>query len=278
MKRFFILILMSFLIACSHRGDSRQLYAIRVTCGDFDPSSEDTGRGEVVPANVASGISEAINRYRVQFEIQNLNVDDSEIIKSIFKISLDSDISIYLFKTESHPAARYFFFAQNNLTNKISQVPFEMNGTFMDERGFQTESRLVNKPYISLGVLEGVPGEVLFIKQRAHNGTAYNAVIEHYFSLDPDMNFRKIISVESLTCVPTNEDCIIQRRLKSDTLNVVLKCNDSERQLGWAKVNWATGKCAETYISDSEYSSVFFTASGITDSTFMRSGLDSFIK
>ncbi len=269
---------MSFIIACSHTDNSRQLYAIRVTSGEFDPSSDDTGRAEVVPANVASGIFEALNRYRVQFDLQNLNVGDSEIMKSIFKISLDSELSIYLLKTESHPAARYIFFAQNDLTKNISHVPFEMNGTFMDERGFQTEIRLMNKPYISLGTIEGVPGKVLIIKQRAHNGTAYDAVIEHYFSLDPDMNFRKIISVESLTCVPTNEDCIIQRRLKSDTLNVVLKCNESERQLGWAKVNWATGKCAETYISDSEYSSVFFTASGITDSTFMRSGLDSFIK
>lgn len=269
---------MSFLIGCSLADNSRQLYATRVTSCDFDPSSDDTGSAEVVPANVASGVSEALNRYRVQFELQNFKVQDSEIIKSILKISLDSEVSIYLLKTESHPAARYFFFAQNNLTNKTSQVPFEMNGTFMDERGFQTESRLMNKPYIGLGAIEGVHGKVLIIKQRAHNGTAYNAVIEHYFSLDPDMKFRKIISVESLTCVPTNEDCVIKRKLKSDTLNVVLKCNDSERQLGWATLNFATGKCTASYISDSDYSDVFFTASGVTDSSFMRSGLDSFIK
>jgi hypothetical protein len=125
--------------------------------------------------------------------------------------------------------------------------------------------------FISTGWLNNQ--ENIVVKERAHNGNAYNAVVEYIYSLSADMQFHQVLCIES-KYMDVMTDCIIVRSLNKNVLVDQLICPKMKaREIGRVELTFSpTAKISEKKIYDGQYKDLLITGSGVDEKQFIVEG------
>lgn len=108
----------------------------------------------------------------------------------------------------------YYFWLYNPKTGEVSQQPFTIVGTWIanGEEGFDV--KLMTRPLIEL------KRKKMVIRERRHNGNAYNAIIQYAITYDKRLNWqiKYVVEEKSLVVIPesTEMPIIISRHCKGN--------------------------------------------------------------
>jgi hypothetical protein len=199
----------------------------------------------------------------------------------VFNIEYSAGVEIYILKVNGSLGIKdYHILAFDHGRNLVSKQPQKINGKWMEngESGFREEHRLLDtsptelKDYNSDGVLEFV------FKQRVHNGTSYNALVEHVFSIEQDMQLRPILFLES-KCESIIDDCLIQRVYdpKSKILKVTVSCEGRQfEELGEVYLLYSNSgfsvQSQDLFLE--KYEGLLVTGSGMNSEDFLNKGYE----
>ena len=189
-----------------------------------------------------------------------------------FKINYSKNIDIYIVKLYSFTAISYYLIAFNNVSNSITKTLPSINGKWMEnkEAGFMKGDHLLTDPLFYFQDINHDGKKEIIIKERVHNGTAYNAVVNHIYSLDKQMNFNKIICIESRWIDPMNGPGI-NRSLHNNIITSELINNNKVTAIGKVKLTGAQKVISEKCYQP-EYENLLITGSGVNDEVFLRNG------
>ena len=200
------------------------------------------------------------------------NDDGSQRI--IFNIYVNNRIDLYIIKAYSFNSIHYYFLLADKIERKVSENIPSINGKWMEnnEEGFEGSNRLLTKPLL---YFKNLPDgkRYLFIKQRAHNGNLYNAVIDHMFSIDTHLNFERVFCFESV-CLDSFDNCLITRKLNKNVLSVDIKCNNTKtKKIAEVSLDFLSKKKIinkKVYLS--KYAESIISGSVVDDEEFLKNG------
>jgi len=131
-------------------------------------------------------------------------------------------------------------------------------------------------PYIYFKNITDNQHKNIVIKERVHNGTAYNGEVDHILSLNRQMKLTQVLCIESKLIDPNN-GCIINRSLKKGVLICELKCKQKKPQLiGEVGLKLKPDvKIISKKAFIPEYSSVLITGSNVNEKKFLIYGTKS---
>ncbi len=258
-------------ILLGHVGcNSQNKMDIRAICrtdNDFTTTYDSIGKLEIVPLKVGVKINSIVD------SCKNISINNS-IDYRVFKVKYSAKVNIYILKLTMFNKIEYTFLLYNQIGNHISSlIPF-INGKWMDneEEGFYEDSKLISKPLIYFEDLTGDNCKEIIIKERVHNGTAYNAVIEHIFQLDSYMNLKKLLCVESI-CLTMSESQTIKRKFKYGIIDVSLW--EKERfikKIASIKLSQDPYQITSRKVFDEKFDAVIISYSGVPEQLFLQKG------
>lgn len=261
------------------KNDELTMKAIVRSDNDFATYNDKDSLRENIPEIVANKIRYLLKECRTDFYRYDKS---SECDYIVFRVKYTKYISVYVSKIYYQHSVRYYLVAYDSKTSRITNKPPHINGDAMenDEEGFLPEARLLEKPLISFSPFDSnnCKGTVI-IKQRMHNGTGYNAVIDEYYSIDAYMDLNAFLYIESKAVVYGNGRCIVNRSLKDDVIVSTIKCEDDEQPKLMGKVRLEISennvRIISIEVSDKmfENSPYLVTASGVKKETFLNKGL-----
>ncbi|PLK42096.1 hypothetical protein [Emticicia sp. TH156] len=191
----------------------------------------------------------------------------------VFKVTYSSSVFIYIFKTYSFSIVRFYLIAYDAKNDRVSTISPSINGKWMEnnEQGFST--RLLYEPLIEFQDFDNDNRNEIIIKERVHNGTFYNAVINNYFKLDKYLEFKKVFALESYYKTPI-DDCIIRRTLKGRKVISELKCDSHDfSPVGEADLEFSRNVRIKSKNSiDEKYKGLLITGSGLNETVFINKG------
>ena len=259
------------------KNDALTMKAIVRADNDFVTYSDEYSARENIPRIVSKKILSLLEECKGD----DIRYDKSTECKHIvFKVKYTDSISIYIPKIYLDPTLRYYFIAYDSKTSRITAKPPYINGDNMEngEEGFRPEARLLKNPliYFSPFDLKNSKGTMV-VKERAHNGTAYNAVIENYYSIDTYMNLSNFLCIESKAIVFVDGLCRIYRTLKDDMIVSTMACENDEspKLLGSVKLKISANsvQIVSTEVNDKRIENdkrFLVTASGIEEEAFLK--------
>ncbi|TKG88129.1 hypothetical protein EYV94_27580 [Puteibacter caeruleilacunae] len=224
-------------------------------------------------ADLSKEILDEIQSFQKRGE--KILVQENLDITLIFKIRYTSRISVYVVKSESQNEIVYRLIAFDNKTKLYSKTTPIINGKWMEnnEAGFNPKYKLLRKPLISFSDIDGDDRNEILMKERVHNGSIYNAVICHYYSIDNFMNLKELICIESRYVCPF-ENCIVNRSFKNDT--IISEIRDGKEKLriiGKVKITFSDSvEMGRKFSYDEKYEDLLVTGSGISEELFLKEG------
>lgn len=96
----------------------------------------------------------------------------------------------------------YFFWLFNPETMQISSQPFMIDGTWIADGEVGFDIKLMTRPLMEQR------GKKMIVRERKHNGTAYNAIMQYTLTYDKNLNWRikNMIEEKSLVETPVPEE------------------------------------------------------------------------
>ncbi|MEZ4884905.1 MAG: hypothetical protein R3E32_09285 [Chitinophagales bacterium] len=272
-NKMYFFIVSILIISCTYKTNkNNDLYNVVIRSDSTFVTYNDTlSKREEVHMRVFQKINDIIelNFYETKYE--------KDKIDGIFMVKYSDEINIYVVKLKSFAILYYTVFAENIKTGKLSSNPFYINGKWMEnnEAGFRFESRLLEEPLLYFKDINEDSKKEIVIKERVHNGTVYNGVIENYYSVDNDMNMNLSAAIETKYIDLHYDDCLIIRDLEKGVIKVRLKCKDSEIiDIGEVYLSYEESKVQidSSKLFIEEYEELLITGSGIEDSVFLNEG------
>ena len=138
----------------------------------------------------------------------------------LFKLPFNKAFSLFVLAS-SQPVSfdnyqDYFLYSENS--DKIYPFPHGLYQYYMTMPKMTDFDTFSNRPFLN------IDGNSILIKERTHNGTAVNAITYHYFTFHPEKGVELEIPVEKACIVYGYEECLVERRLQSDTLFAQIRC------------------------------------------------------
>jgi hypothetical protein len=250
------------------------LTAIERIDNDFVTTNDISGKKAPIPLNVDLRIEKLLEICRNSNSY--LESHGSKVtIPVIFKITYNADVDIYIVKFASFDNIAYKLIAYNIHTKLASDKAPSILGNFMEdgESTFDKQARLLSKPLIHFEDINHDGKKYIVIKEREHNGTVYNAVVEHYYSLDEHMNFDQKLCIETSYADPFNTSRLISRQLRGNDLISYLTKDGKTSVIGDVKLNLnSPRKVVSKKCYKSEYADLLITGRGINEETFLKRG------
>lgn len=260
---YFIAILLPSICYDQQKSIESNMMAIVRLDNDFVTYADTISPREKLPENIKSYILTHLGTSGF-----NINI--------VFKLTASKEIFLYVVKCAQQSQIRYYFFAYNHISKKLSPHPAFINGKWMDnnEEGFNKKFKLLKgKQLFFANVL--TQNQIEFsIKERVHNGNVYNAVISKYYYLKENLELCRIICLESISYSPF-DNCSIERSItKGNCLQVESQCEGSRKLIGkvYFKIadnNIAVEKKIELLHG---YKEILITCSGEKDIYFFKNG------
>ncbi len=165
---------------------------------------------------------------KIKKGVLNQNFGDS-LSEIIFKKNVNDSVSIYIYETKNTFFNYFHFLAYNSKTENISKRVIKINYLDFEESDF--DSSFFSKPYFYIEYTHS--DLLLWIKERHHNGTGYNAVILYCYKINDDMSFYHLFNTEIKVKLyeysenkSTIESYIIRREIYKNKVIVYLVGDD----------------------------------------------------
>lgn len=251
-----------------NKTEIKNLKAICRADNDFVTYNDTLSPKEPVPSAIKQIISKSYKKYNPALEPGTGSI-------LAFKINYTRDIAIYVVKYISFDAICYQLIGYNTVSHLAAvKHPPIINGKWMDNReeGFDSSVHLLSG-HMSYFKDVDHDGKIDFIvKERVHNGTVYNGVIEHAYYIDAQMNLDQIICIETKFIDPYN-GCIINRVLKNNVLFVTTTCNGETTLIGKVKLHINSDKkIIYSKIYQKEYADALITGIRVNEEAFLKKG------
>ncbi|MGB3548689.1 MAG: hypothetical protein WBA17_17080 [Saprospiraceae bacterium] len=193
--------------------------------------------------------------------------------------SIGGSKMIYIIEVEQGPGVSGYFLKCYNLSDKScskSNLRIDNNWTKKGELGFDPKYTLTKEPLYGAVDINNDGIQEIFVKERTHNGTTYNASLIRYFEILNDGKFNQILVHEDKTVHPI-ENCLIERIIgKNYIVEVKSKCFDGRKpeDVGSYRITWTgnTPIIISKKIFIEFYGELLITGSDTPDSIFLRQG------
>ena len=251
--------------------NKKYLHKLRAICrkdNGFVTNNDKAGELENVPEKAAIIINQIVDS--IKKNSSNLGYS---ILGGVYKIKMTPLISIYIAKIYEGDGPFYYIVAYDAGTGMATNNPPSLYGNYMEnnEGDFQPEARLLTSPLISFEDINSDGKDEIKIKERVHDGTTYNAEIDHYYDIGDRMNLFQILSVESISINASDRNCKTYRILSKSTLFDTIKCeNDKPQSIGRVFLQINThSKIISKQVEDNLYGSYLISNLG-EDSLLIR--------
>jgi len=238
---------------------------------------------EKTPENIKEKLKLYFEKYQMDtliFFMEHLEYEKNNII---FRISFSKNIDLYVVKYCSFNCIDYFFWGYDKWNDELSLNPYQINGKWIEnnERGFIR--KLNTSPLLFFdNNLENKYNIVL--SERVHNGTSYNAIVNHYLLLDKDMNFNLLFCIEiayqyASPEIDENIDAIINRTYNQGKISCTLSIdNQKEINIGNFEIDIDNQNIKNKNIFNFDYVDYLITGSGIDENLFLKNGYNTHCK
>ena len=216
---------------------------------------------------------------RIKDEIENyfLNIESADSSENLVFCTSYANVDIYIVKFHSLSSIGYYFWGYDKSTDKLSKKPYRINGKWIESNEYGFSRKLITPPLIEF-TSEIANGYDFILRERSHNGTSYNAVIDHYVSMDNNMNLEVIFCVESVFQyispeITENSDAVIYRLYKYEKVKCYLKIDDrEEKHIGDFEIDMDNQRIKNKNVLDLDYEDYLITGSGIDEILFTKKG------
>jgi hypothetical protein len=231
----------------------------------------------LTPRSVSKTMSLIIDR-------ANDSLQDVFKLDKVYRMSYDFQLYLYICKMKGTYSGviRYYFLLNNDVNDKVTQIPPSINGKWMskNEGGFKEQYKLLKAPLISFEDIDNDFNKEIIVKERLHNGSIYNAVIQNYFKVDlVNLSLTRIFCLEIQAFHPFDNQISVYRQFKNNTIYTKLISNKNDglrdtSEIGTIKVNFIDGhiNMGEENLSNSIYGRLLITNSNIEGNRFLRNG------
>jgi hypothetical protein len=264
-----------------------KLTAVITRNNDF--TTEERPRGKVVPVPepVERKIDSLVDKVYARFKREcgeECRLSKDFFYGPIFRITAPSNLEIHVFRRMAPLGAEFFFFIVfDPVTKKITQEPAYIFAKWMSLVSGDVELQL---PLLSFDDVDGDGQKEILIRERVRNGTMYNAIVHHYYHLSADLALHHMLAVETgLNDLFTeDQDGTINRTVQKigrGQLRVVVDLEfagrpSKRRNLGeFVLRNSRAGepfRVVARKVFDPNYAEILVTASGESESAFIRDG------
>lgn len=185
-----------------------------------------------------------------------------------YKIKVNNEILLFSLLINYDQQTDCHIIAFNNLTKTITPIPVKLNmkWSFNNEHGFN--QKLLDYPLIK--ITKENDKYILTLKQRVHNGNAYNAVIKKLYELSDDCVLSLRYCYESVSL--TFDDQKIVRLLNNDTIFVYKHNDNTIEYLGKLVIDPRSKEITSREFINQEYDPILFTMSGENEEEILRNG------
>jgi hypothetical protein len=273
------------LASLTARPAAADLTAVATKENDFTIADQPLGKTVPVPATVAQKIDNLVNAAYAQWKCEpgeECYYNRDYFYGPVFRIAAPKGLELYVFRRKApFDADLFFFILFNPLTKKATQHPPYIFAKWIGCCGLELHTPLLSFEDVD----RDGQGEIV-IQEQVHNGTMYNAVVYHYYHVSADLVLTPILAVETqlLDLFTEDQGGIIIRTLQKVSKNQLrmdvfldLPGSASKRhKLGEVVLrNAGSGTpfvILQRRVFDSKYAAVLITASGESESTFLRYG------
>lgn len=211
----------------------------------------------------------------IQKELRNFFYTDMDTLcfndNLIFKIKYSENVDIYIVKCYFVDNILYYFFPYNKSVNYLDTNPYIIHGKWMEnnEMGFWDQNKLISGSLVSF---KRNCDKIMILKERIHNGTSYNAVVDHYMIVKKN-KIKLLYNIESVSLytdplMSINQCCYVQRNEKDNLVTSILVCSDSNVVIG--KFNIDHYKLKNIEVKNKQYKIYIITSSGIPNKKFFK--------
>jgi len=190
--------------------------------------------------------------------------------------------TLYWLGLESSSHLQYHFIMFDPNSAAVTQEPFAVSGKWFNSAKLQG---LLLAPMIHFFDINQDGSVEVVIQQIVRNGTMYNAAIYHYFHIDENMSFIRLLALESrvVDLFSDEKGMILRRvsRLKQNEIKISASLQipqgaPSEEDIGYVKLvskgNSSPFQVVKKHVDLERYRGVLITASGRDDDYFIREG------
>lgn len=254
---------------CTKNVYGQKLDAIVRPDNTFVTFNDTLSKKEVVPPVMSQHILYMFQHYK----------DDpyNIAVKSpiIYKVTYSQQIDIYVVELRISAGIEYKLFAFDHDLKIGTTHPMSIFGSYMEnkEEGFAKQYRLLSPSYIYFAYLTSKHKKEIVVKERVHNGTAYNGEVDHIYQLTQKMDFVQRLCIESKWIEPLT-GCLLERTLKDDTLLSELHCKSGKPKIV-GKVILRFGHyvhITNKEVIDTNFKFLLITGSNKKESYFLRNG------
>ena len=199
-----------------------------------------------------------------------------------FLVRSPKGMSLYVFhrQTMALSYSEYFYMLYDSATGRVTARPQDTYGKWAGAWGDSDD--VIPKPYVTYEDLDHDGNVELVVRERAHNGTSYNASIRHYYRIDPNLDLWPMLAVEekSYQDVRPEGTWLLRsvRFVSQDSLMLITNLKSPghpEREVGELLLtkNQTFGyHVVSTRLLDSTYRNVLITDSPSSDPNFLFTG------
>lgn len=253
--KYISLLLFIVVFSCNSQNREKAIYML-----DKDSLSFNNSKKTVLL--IPEDILHTIKQINSEYGVDNINKH------KLFLLKLNNKTDIFFYKCYGdNGIIELHAFKKSVKTIKILNKKINIKWLEENESGFK--NKLLDGELISLIDLD--KKKMLIIRQRMHNGTAYNALIEHYVNLSDD-NFDTLFSIESKSVVLLKDWCTIVRILEGSIVTVYSLCGNKKEIIGKFKLGEGNNILLEKEIYSPEMKNFLITSSGISDTLFLKEG------
>lgn len=233
---------------------------------------------EKMPKNVKEELKTNFNKSQdidsLDFILEVLAYEKYNLI---FRIAFSEHVDLYVVKYCVFNSIEYYFFGYDKLNDKISQNPYRINGNWIDNNESGFIYKLNTEPLLLLDDNKENKHN-LVLRERVHNGTSYDAIINHYILLDASMNFQLLFCIEAIYQYVNPEinkdiDAKMYRTYFQGKVESVLRFDSQDEEIiGIFEIDIDNQIVKNRCVFNSDYENYLITGSGMDDNQFLKEG------
>ena len=197
-------------------------------------------------------------------------------LDEVFQVSVSKSVSLFScrFRKEFPNHTEVVFFLENTDLKILSKTFTTIDETNIEnnEAGFSPENHLIDGPILYFKNSLVNHSIQLVIKQRRHNGTTYNAVVDKYFNIETNrLEMKFLINIESKCLYPMNH-CLIKRNFEGNKISSFLICTGQKDEfLGEVIIEYGKKyKIISKTIKHEEYANLLITGGFKKELSFLK--------
>jgi hypothetical protein len=199
-----------------------------------------SGKTAAVPSPVMDKLQAAARQLIAQVEPGTADgVTCKDLFPDIYRISVPKHRALFVADIYVGRGVSFFYLILSDpATGAVTRDPPRIGAKW--PQSFGAKDPLVKKPFVSSADLFQNHHPQIVFEERVHNGTAYNAVIYHYFDVGPNLALTQVLARETRVWDDTRNETLDRKltqlsstRLRLDTFAVSSDDSAQRKELGY---------------------------------------------